>query len=106
MTTAPGKLTFYLQKRFILFIQASYLTPRLVIMVWSALVFLSVPPGFALIADVQIADGADTSNQPALVVEFQTTEGLQQVRLSPQRFRELGILDAFMTGRHIPIPKP
>jgi hypothetical protein len=63
-----------------------------------------VPPGLALIADVRISTEENASDQPPIVVEFQTTDGLQQVRLSPQRFRELGVLDAFLTGRPISIP--
>jgi hypothetical protein len=67
---------------------------------------LSVPPGFALITDVRISPEESPSDQPPIIVEFQTTEGLQQARLSPQRFRELGILDAYLSGRPVPIPKP
>ncbi|WP_424138148.1 hypothetical protein, partial [Roseomonas chloroacetimidivorans] len=70
------------------------------------LVFFSVPPGFALIADVRIASDASILNKPPFIVEFEAHDGMRQVRLSPRRFRELGVLDALLTGRPIPIPKP
>jgi hypothetical protein len=86
--------------------QVSDFAPRPVPISWNSLVFLSAPPGFALITDVRISTEESQSDQPPIIVEFQTTDGLQQVRLSPQRFRELGILDAVLTGRPIPIPLP
>jgi hypothetical protein len=66
----------------------------------------AVLPGMAKILDIRISGTTMTLGMPPLLVEFEVEDGIRTVYLSPERFRNLMILEAFRTGKLLPIPTP
>ncbi|WP_209381791.1 hypothetical protein [Pararoseomonas baculiformis] len=52
-----------------------------------------------------VDEGLSTSGIRVLV-EYETVDGPDQVMLSPERVRDLGIVSAYVNDALVPIPKP
>ncbi|MBP0445031.1 hypothetical protein J8J14_09585 [Roseomonas sp. SSH11] len=65
-----------------------------------------MPPGMARLKSLAPVDEGLSTSRICFLIEYETVDGPDQVVLSPERVRDLGIVSAYVNDALVPIPKP